>query len=1049
MDKEASARPEVQQHQAPAEPTEVHHKGTKGDIRRQIRAFLKQQRAHLPGTRPVQRFVHRHPLHHLQHLPFAQAVQQSMRDHGYKSIFFLKDFRALHAQGRVLESDLITILTGVPDLDLRKVIATLEGKDLCQGDIYLAALLHPIVPIRSIELAWALEEERATERFQADVPDSFRERLLATSDANTEAAAIRELWQASLQVLGIEHQDRHPEEYLDLTPEQAEHLLEQLESEEDDLGRLRMERLVRKTSRHEIEQIFASVGQSRSLSDLIRHLSGRDLLKEVTGLLLPMLSNFLDLGQAAWRNPQQERSFFRYWLNETRHDLGPALGYLPEWPRELQALPQDAMEVLVQELDTLGLKESQWQGYLQRLIQELPGWSAQMAGQGEDDLLDLLAVRLVLERCLANSLCQHLWHTDANFEALRQHFLHESAEFLVRHHLFNKRLPEYLAHQAQVLIQEPEVNTRFWWQLAHRISTWQLSRAADRPQGHSILQDGWRLFRLAQHLGISGKRLRSLDDEGVERIMDCLDRISDPFKVTIWQLAYEFHYRHQLFNGLRQNWGRQQMAASSASRASVQLITSMDNRLEGLRRHLEEIGPDIETFGMAPPQAASQQSAEPMPQRSGWHQWLYQAAHNQPLTALGLATLGVPLAVLDLGLRLTLPGLHQRLTRTKDPRPETQPDRPGSDSQALWLAERFLQDLGLMENFAPLVVILGQTATSQNNSSESAFQGQLFGLGPDNDLAVSLARLYNRPDIRAGLAEIGIEILSDTWFLALTHDSSSQALKWQDIELMPTHCKAAFRQFKRQMTEAQGRHAQEGCRRLPGAPQSLDLGLSIKALRRRSLNFNQSMPEFGHAGVAAAIIGRRHLTRGLFLDRRVCLISYNPELDARGQWLERLLLRSVQPLLDLSMSHFFSRVDDQGWGSGSQSLHGIQGLRAITRDSGDDLATGLSAEMVKRHEPMRLQLVLETDVDTFNNILDRHQSLAQLFDGGWLLCALFESITGSLSVLEPVQPGQTQKERHFRIWAGPFQPLPRGPNSNAWYFGQRGPLAPAMILSRT
>lgn len=1019
------------------------------DIRSQIRGFISQQRQQLPGIEPIQYFRHRHPLRHLQHLSFARAMQQSMQDYGHKSVLFLKDFRALHAQGRILESDLIAILTDVPDLDLNKVIATLEGKNLCQGDIYLAALLHPIISIRSIELAWALEEGHARERFQEDVADLFRERLLATSDATTEAEAIEELWQVCLQVLKLEHQTKHPEEYLDLTPEQAELLLERLEVEEDDdQGRLRMERLVRKTARNDIEQLFERLGQNLSLRGLLKQLTGQDLLDDVSQLLLPYVRNFLDLGQASWRNPRLNNCFYQFWRSQALHDLSPMLDDCPEWHGYLDGLPHDPMEILTQELRHLGLKQSRWLGYLELLVQELPGWSAQMVGQKEADLLSMLAVRLVMDRLFAERLCQHFWQLPANIEVLRQHFLHQSAEFLVRLHLFNRRLPEYLAHQAQLLTQEPSVNSKAWWQLAHRISTWQLSRAADRPLGRSILQDGWRLFRLAQHLGISGKRLRSLDDEGVDNILDCLDHISDPFKVTIWQLAYEFHYRNQLFYGLRQNWGRQQQAASART-TSIQLICSMDNRLEGLRRHLEEVNPEIETLGLAPVSQflADSSQAQVIPQKPFWHQWLYQAAHNQPLAAFGLATLGAPVALLDLGLRLTLPGWHQALSSSRR-KTSGQLENEAAEAE---LATDFLLSLGLRQGFAPLVVILGQTASNQNNSCQSAYQGQSFGLGPDGNRAALLARICNKPEIRTAVAKSGIEIAESTWFLALTHDSSSQQILWHDLELMPKQHKAAFMRFRQQMVEAQGRHAQEGCRRLQGAPQSLDLELSLKSLRRRSLDFNQQIPELGHAGIAAAIIGRRQLTRGLFLDRRVSLISYDPQQDTQGQLLEQLLLQSVQVLLDLSLSHFLARVDDQGWGSDSQTLHSIQGLRAITRDSGPDLATGLSAEMVRQHEPMRLQLVLETDMDSFNAILDRHQGLAQIFDGGWLLCALFDAARGTLSVLIPgysvlhgAQPGQ---QRRFVPWTSSMQPLPRSPSSANWYFGQRGPLSPAIILS--
>ena len=47
----------------------------------------------------------------------------------------------------------------------------------------------------------------------------------------------------------------------------------------------------------------------------------------------------------------------------------------------------------------------------------------------------------------------------------------------------------------------------------------------------------------------------------------------------------------------------------------------------------------------------------------------------------------------------------------------------------------------------------------------------------------------------------------------------------------------------------------------------------------RANDISQVRPELGHATNAAAFIGRRAMSRGLFLDRRVFLISYDPLAD--------------------------------------------------------------------------------------------------------------------------------------------------------------------------
>lgn len=1052
-----------------APSTTTRPKGHRASIQDQILAFVDQQRQHLSGTEAMQAFQHRHPLHHLQHLPFDHAMQQAEQRYGRNCFLSLQELRALHTQGRILETDLIRVLEGESQLDLGRPIAHIDGKSLSQGDIYLASLLHPLPTLRSVELTWAITENKALEGFQADVPLPFRDRLLAGSDTDSESDAIADLWQACLEVLSLEHQVRHPEEYLDLSPELAEQMLANLDAEEEsDEHRLIMDRLVRKSARHDTEQLFEQLGERLSLRGLLQQLTGRDLLEDVVPLLVPYLNNFLDQGQASWRNPPEVKtSFYQLWRSQIASSLTTLAGELPHWQDQLDRLPQNPMDALTHELRQLGLRQSLWLGYLELLVQELPGWSARMAGldrvSGQNALVDCLAVRLILDRLLGERLCHQIWRISANLDNLRWYFLHQGAEFLVRHHLFNKRLPEYLAHQAQLLLkrnnQNPSGHAKLWWTLAHRIHSWQLSRAAERPLGRSVLREGWRLFRLCQHLGLSGKRLRGLGEAAALHIIDCLEHIDTAYKARLWQRAYELHYRNLLFNALRQNQVRPDKDTKTPSNPTppriAQLITSMDNRLEGLRRHLEEVNPDIETLGTAPFTPSDQGHGEHQapnqapPQTTALKQWRYQAAHNQPLAAFALTTLGAPLALFDLGLRLWWPTAHHRLFGHKaktapffPQETQTNPEQPSpwQSRVQLKLAERFLRGLGLTQGFAPLVFILGQTASSQNNAFKAAYQGIGFGLGPDKYLAQRLAALCNRPDIRAGLARVGIAIPEATWFLALTHDSSSQDLEWHDLEQLPKALKPSFAWFRQAIKEAQGRYAQESGRRLKGAIQSLDLKASIQQLRARSLDFNQPEPEFGHVGIAAAIIGRRQLTKGLFLDRRACLISYDPEQDPDGHWLEQLLLQSIQPLIDLSLSHYLARMDVNGWGAGSRVLHSIKGLMGIGSGSEPDLNTGLEAQMVAKHEPMRLQLILDTSSQTFSLIRQRQPALIGLLSRGWLHTSLFDASKGMVFTLDRTALGTL-----WQPWAGPYETTPKGPSSADWYFGQRGPLAPALV----
>ena len=77
----------------------------------------------------------------------------------------------------------------------------------------------------------------------------------------------------------------------------------------------------------------------------------------------------------------------------------------------------------------------------------------------------------------------------------------------------------------------------------------------------------------------------------------------------------------------------------------------------------------------------------------------------------------------------------------------------------------------------------------------------------------------------------------------------------------------------------------------------------------RSVDPGEIRPELNHASNAAAVIGRRELTKGCSLERRAFLPSYDPYSDdEKGTNLERVLAPSLVVGSGINLEYVSYRV---------------------------------------------------------------------------------------------------------------------------------------------
>lgn len=1057
------------------------------DLRARLEHLLHHLEHVLPAQAPIKDFVHHNTLHGFQHLPFREALGAAEAAIGAQGFLPVATFRDYFRQGRIDLSDLNAALDETPEL---RADEALVG-DISRRQVFLAGLLHDFTPPPAATWAWQVEELGVLGRMAPGVSSQARAGFLNGMD---EAGALAGLWGASMELLAPG--DTAPEEPLEDTLDAT-----------DEVGELWQLRILRKEADVRLGELLEQVGADLTLRGLLLRLTGRDLLDEIRPYLIRHLASHLDQGLAAWHNPARTQGFYAAWCASAGDDPHFALNDLGAWQQTLERLPDDPADVILQTLHALGVEEEQWESYLEALAKELPGWSGMVLWRhghpgyaGLDvpvAMTDYLAVRLILEQVHGQRLCALHFKTEASLAGLRGYLRHHPAELLVRLALYNETLPEWLADQCHRLVREAtgrgeEEQEQDWLPLARLIAAWRQGDAADVEMSPTLPgRLAWPLFLLAQHLGLSATDLRTLGKEGACALLDCLGELTPGRMGWVWLLAYEGHYREQVFAALAANHGRGPWQ-TRATAPRAQLVFCMDDREEGLRRHLEEHHPNIETLGAAAhfgvfirysglgdeptdlcPVVAKPAHAvleEPTPdtqsagqaylrgraRRQAWKARLIQGSRRDPFRGILASVMGAPAALVMLAGKMLAPAsighfagemrvaLEGRVsTRLKFTAAEATPASPEAPRMGFTDGEQadrvygFLRNMGLTSGFAPLVVIAGHGSMSQNNPHLSAYDcGACSGRhsGPNARLFAAMA---NRAEVRALLRERGLDIPASTWFMGAEHNTCDDLVTWFDTEALPSTHVGAFRALDEALKEAGALHAQERSRRFMSAPLSMDPAQAHRHVIGRAYDYSQARPELGHANNASAYIGRRAATRGAFFDRRIFLISYDCAQDPDGSVLEPLLLANGPVGAGISLEYYFSTVDNERYGCGTKIMHNVSGLLGVMEGAASDLRTGLPRQMIEIHEAMRLLIVVEHKLDVLTAIYQRQPPLQELIGNGWVLLAAKDPDSAAI---HRFVPGTGWVE-----WQDGGATLPRVMYSSDWVRGQREPLPPALI----
>ncbi len=530
--------------------------------------------------------------------------------------------------------------------------------------------------------------------------------------------------------------------------------------------------------------------------------------------------------------------------------------------------------------------------------------------------------------------------------------------------------------------------------------------------------------------------------------------------------------------------------AGRAGRATFQVVCCLDEREESFRRHLEEVDPTCETFGVAgyfgvamyyrgvaeahfrplcPVNITPRHYVQEEPTPSFEDASRLQAAARRRLGRLshrlhlgtrtfvgGLLTglLG-SVASIPLLMRVLLPRRTARFRRllgrivtppVTQLRLERTSPEPGPDDGQLGYSRAemagvvggLLRSIGLTGPYSPLVVVVGHGSSSLNNPQEAAHDCGACGGARGGPNARAFAQMANDPRVRRLLAEEGLPIPDDVLFVGAYHNTCDDGLTFYDLDRLPASHRGLFERARTASEEARRRNAHERCRRFESAGPLLTADEALRHVEARAADLSQTRPEYGHATNAVCIVGRRSRTRGLFLDRRSFLASYDPTRDDDTGSTLAALLRAVIPVCaGINLEYYFSAVDPAGYGCGTKLPHNITSLLGVMDGAASDLRPGLPWQMVEIHEPMRIMFVVEATPEVLSAILAREESLGRLARNGWVQLATLDPRTATLHVFrggefEPYRPGSAD--------------LPAASSSVAWYRGWRDHLGFASIV---
>ena len=329
-----------------------------------------------------------------------------------------------------------------------------------------------------------------------------------------------------------------------------------------------------------------------------------------------------------------------------------------------------------------------------------------------------------------------------------------------------------------------------------------------------------------------------------------------------------------------------------------------------------------------------------------------------------------------------------------------------ANEQAFLLGQA-LRSIGLVEHFSRFVLLVGHGSASENNPYESALDCGACGGNSGIFNARAMAQIANKSEVRLRLREQGLDIPADVHFVAVLHNTTTDEITILDREQIPPAHLIYLDRLHKGLKAASRLCAQERMATLVSSDVTVlpDANASSRLARRNASDWSQARPEWGLSGNAYFVIGRRQLTQRVGLAGRAFLNSYDWRVDPKRRSLESILTGPLVVGQWINMEHYFSTVDNERYGSGNKAYHNVAGRFGVMTGNLSDLRTGLPAQTVLKeghpyHEPLRLITLIEAPFEHARAAIEGVVTIKRLVQNGWIRMLVLDPETLAVHLYE-------------------------------------------------